>query len=89
MSAALRFRSYRHWETHVLSDEDRVLGVEPAGQEEDTCRFTDAHKEFREAAAKVSRIIGLIFQATCLWQRRWHALRVLGIRNIAATRPSS
>lgn len=61
MLAALRFHKYRHWETHVLNDEDRVLAVEPAGQEEDTCRFSDAKKEFREATAKVKRIMGLIF----------------------------
>jgi hypothetical protein len=61
MLAALRFRRYRHWETHVLSDEDRVLGVGPAGQEENTCGFSDAKKEFREAVAKVDRIFGLIF----------------------------
>jgi hypothetical protein len=61
MLAALEFHRYHHWETHVLNDEDRVLGVEPAGQREDTCSFTDAHGEFREAAAKVIRIIGLIF----------------------------
>jgi hypothetical protein len=27
MLAALRFHNYRHWGTHVLNDEDRVLGV--------------------------------------------------------------
>jgi hypothetical protein len=32
MLAALEFHRYHHWETHVLNDEDRVLGVEPAGQ---------------------------------------------------------
>ena len=61
MLAALRFHTYRHWGTHVLNDEDRVLGVELAGQDEDTCGFSDAKKEFREAAAKVNRIMGLIF----------------------------
>jgi hypothetical protein len=61
MLAALGFHRYQHWETHVLNDEDRVLGVEPAGQREDTCTFTEAHREFRDAAAKVSRIIRLIF----------------------------
>jgi hypothetical protein len=61
MLAALRFHYYRHWGTHVLNDEDRVLGVERAGQEEDTCGFSDAKKEFRAAADKVIRIIGLIF----------------------------
>lgn len=61
MLAALRFDAYRHWETRVLNDEDRVLGVEPAGQEEDACGFSDAKKQFRDAATKVNRILGLIF----------------------------
>jgi hypothetical protein len=61
MLAALEFHRYHHWETHVLNDEDRVLGVEPAGQREDTCSFSDAHKDFRGAAAKVIRIVGLMF----------------------------
>src|SRR5262245_46435160 len=34
MRAALLLRHYRHWETRVLSDEDMVLGVHPAGQDE-------------------------------------------------------
>lgn len=61
MLASLQFHSYRHWETHILNDEDRILGVEPAGQSEDTCTFSDAKGEFRKAAAKLSHIIGLIF----------------------------
>lgn len=61
MLAALRFHQYHHWQTHVLNDEDRILGVGPGGQREDTCSFTDAHKEFREAAIEVKRIVGLIF----------------------------
>jgi hypothetical protein len=61
MLAALGFHRYHHWETHVLNDEDRVLGVEPAGQREDACTFGDAKKDFRDAAAKVNRIIRLIF----------------------------
>lgn len=61
MLAALRFRSYRHWGTHVLNDEDRVLGVGRAGQEENACGFSDAKEEFRGGAAKVNRIMGLIF----------------------------
>jgi hypothetical protein len=40
MLAALEFHRYHHWETHVLNDEDRVLGVESARQREDTCLFT-------------------------------------------------
>jgi hypothetical protein len=33
--AALRLRRYRHFGVEVLSDEDRVLGVRPASQDED------------------------------------------------------
>jgi hypothetical protein len=61
MLAALRFNRYQHWETHVLNDEDRVLGVEPAGQREDVCTFADGHQEFHSGAAKARGIIGLIF----------------------------
>ncbi len=61
MLAALRFHSYRHWGTHVLNDEDRVLGVGRAGQEENACGFSDAKGGFRVGAAKVNRIMGLIF----------------------------
>ena len=61
MLAALRFNRYQHWGTHILNDEDRVLGVEPAGQREDTCTFSDAQEEFQSATAKVRDIIGLIF----------------------------
>ena len=35
--AALNFRQYHHWTTNVLSDEDRVLGVELPGQREENC----------------------------------------------------
>lgn len=61
MLAALRFHRYHHWGTQVLNDEDRVLGIEPAGQREDECNFPDAQEEFYQAAEKVDRIIGLIF----------------------------
>ena len=59
--AALRFRRFSHWGTHILNDEDRVLGVEPAGQREDKCPFSEAHEEFISATDKVRGIIGLIF----------------------------
>jgi hypothetical protein len=61
MLAALKFRRYEHWGTHVLNDEDRVLGVESAGQKERSCSFADAHKSFREAAEQLTHILGLIF----------------------------
>ncbi len=34
MRAALRFRRYRFWDPSVLHDEDIVLGVQPAGEED-------------------------------------------------------
>jgi hypothetical protein len=61
MLAALRFHRFYHWGTQILNDEDRVLGVEPAGQREDKCTFSDAREEFWSAADKVVGIIRLIF----------------------------
>lgn len=58
--AALNFRLYHHWTTNVLSDEDRVLGVEPPGQREETCNAQDAFKEFGSAAENVTRILNLL-----------------------------
>jgi hypothetical protein len=59
--AALRIHRYHSWETNVMTDEDRVVGVEPAGQSEIPCSVTDAFKYFHEAADAVGRILELIF----------------------------
>lgn len=61
MLASLKFRSYEHWDTHILNDEERVLGVEPAGQREENCSFKNAHVGFREATEIVKHVLGLIF----------------------------
>lgn len=59
--ASLNFHRFRHWETHALNDEDRVLGVEPAGQSEEECTFSTAHAQFLETTGKVRAILRLIF----------------------------
>jgi hypothetical protein len=58
--ASLQFRKYRHWETYIHSDEDRVLGVDPPGQAEDECDLNTAYDEFVFARAKVQRLLGLL-----------------------------
>jgi hypothetical protein len=61
MLAALRICRYQHWETNVVTDEDRVVGVEPAGQVESPSTVSDSQREFHAAADEVGRILGLIF----------------------------
>ncbi len=60
MRAALLLRRFRSWSTEVLHDEDRVLGVQPAGQSDDeACAPEDARRHFRESKDKVSAILDL------------------------------
>lgn len=61
MLAALRIHRYHQWEVNVVADEDRVLGVEPAGQAENPCSVADARRDFHEAAASARRVLELIF----------------------------
>jgi hypothetical protein len=58
--ASLNFRRYHHWTTNVLSDEDRVLGVEPPGQREDDCKYQDAVNQFNKACENLARILNLL-----------------------------
>jgi hypothetical protein len=58
--ASLRMQRYQHWETYIHSDEDRVLGVDPPGQNESDCDLQTAFKEFATAKDKVQRLLDLL-----------------------------
>jgi hypothetical protein len=61
MLAALQFQNYYFWEAHVLSDEDRYLGVEPASQKQEACSLQDARAEFLRALDKIRQVLRLIY----------------------------
>lgn len=63
MHSSLRFRRFRHWDAHAVSDEDRFLYVEPAGQEEDEIGFSGAKLSFAGAYERVERLSKLIFSS--------------------------
>lgn len=44
-----------------MNDEDRVLGVEHAGQSEESCTFSQAHEEFHKSVDNIRVIVRLIF----------------------------
>lgn len=54
--AALRIHRYHNWETNVITDEDTVVGAEPAGQSENPCTIFEAHKQFHSASESVQRV---------------------------------
>lgn len=60
MRAALLLRKFRSWSADILHDEDRVLGVHPAGQSDDeACAPEDARQHFVEWQAKIGAILDL------------------------------
>ncbi|MEO8766874.1 MAG: hypothetical protein ABI363_00780 [Nitrosospira sp.] len=61
MRAALFLREFSSWTMQVLHDEDRVLGVQPAGQSDDVPSPPDtASRIFAEWAAKIRDILDLV-----------------------------
>src|SRR4051812_38595558 len=58
--AALRVKSYHRWDTHVLHDEDIVLGVVEAGQTERDTDLRSAIELFEQAMQKLTDIAGLL-----------------------------
>jgi hypothetical protein len=61
MSAALRFRRYRHWGLQVHHDEDVVLGVDPAGQSEDEkISVWEAHRIYVESYRQTMEMTDLV-----------------------------
>jgi hypothetical protein len=61
MRAALLLRRFRSWDTEILNDEDRVLGVTPAGQsDDDPLAPREAAQTFAEWTAKISAIVDLV-----------------------------
>jgi hypothetical protein len=61
IDAALRLREYYEWETEVLHDEGRVLGVRSAGSSEDRRISPEAaREEIRNAIDQVSRRIAIL-----------------------------
>src|SRR5688572_24644654 len=61
MRAALRLRSYRHWEPELLHDEGVVLGVRHAGQEEaETLDPEDAQAAFNRYADDFGAVLQLV-----------------------------
>lgn len=57
MSAALRFKGYRRWDTEVLHDEGVVLGVRRAGQEEDYIGPKEAVDHFERGFKRAMEIL--------------------------------
>lgn len=61
MRAALLLRRFRSWDVEILNDEDRVLGVNPAGQSDDEgCDATEAAKIFADWSEKIASILDLV-----------------------------
>jgi pyrimidine deaminase RibD-like protein len=58
--AALRFKNYQSWDTHVLHDEDIVLGVCQAGQIEVDTDAGTALRRFEEAMLKLTDFAALL-----------------------------
>lgn len=62
MRAALLLREFRSWSAEVLHDEGRVLGVHPAGQDDDFAHSPeDARISFSESNEKVRAILDLAY----------------------------
>jgi hypothetical protein len=60
--AALRMRRYRWWDPMVLADEDRVLGVQPAGESEDWVNAETARSLFKSWTEEIERRLELAVQ---------------------------
>jgi hypothetical protein len=59
--AAVLLHSYSHWDTEVLHDEGKVLGVQRAGQSEDRpLQPSDAQRIFRDSLQRLSAIVDLL-----------------------------
>jgi hypothetical protein len=65
IEAALRLREYEEWGPQILNDEDRVLGVRPAGFSEDRWLPPDrALMEIDDALDQVLRRLGVLSAET-------------------------
>jgi hypothetical protein len=61
MRAALLLRRFRSWNTEILNDEDRVLGVNPAGQSDDEpLPPLEAGETFEDWAGRIREILDLV-----------------------------
>jgi hypothetical protein len=61
IDAALRLRQYEQWGPEILNDEDRVLGVRPAGFSEDRpLQPSQAQTEINDAVDQVLRRVGVL-----------------------------
>jgi hypothetical protein len=60
MMAALRFRQHRQWDESVLHDEGTVLGVQPAGQEEQPLSLSGSRRAFDSALSELVRILSFL-----------------------------
>jgi hypothetical protein len=61
MAAAVRFRRYRYYPLYIHHDEDTVLGVTPASQDEDeTLSVDEARRIFSNACGKVLEVVDLV-----------------------------
>jgi len=61
MRAALLLREFHSWSTEVINDEDRILGVHPAGQSEDTPSSPQtARRVFANWTGKIRGILDLV-----------------------------
>jgi hypothetical protein len=61
ISAALALREYIFWDATALANEDVLLGVHPAGQEERDIDVSGARAQFHQACAGVFKILDFIF----------------------------
>jgi hypothetical protein len=60
MMAALRFRQHRQWDQSVLHDEGTVLGVQPAGQDEQPLSLSGSRRAFDSALSELVRILSFL-----------------------------
>jgi hypothetical protein len=61
MEAALRFRAYKVWGPQVISDEDQILPVTPAGSSDDQQLYpSDAFQTFVGVYNEIVRLVDLV-----------------------------
>jgi hypothetical protein len=92
IEAALRLRKYEEWGPEILNDEDRVLGVRPAGFSEDQWLEPDpALVEIDDALDQVLRRLGVLsaeseveLASSTLPARIMPATQALGVRPATA-----
>jgi hypothetical protein len=64
MSSSLLMKEFEYVDAHIIADEDRVLGMSPAKQQESDVSAQEAQDEFKTAAQLILREIDLFVPLT-------------------------